>query len=291
MNQESKYLTDKSVFRPVVCSLLVSVAGAVIWAVVPEISLQVFLVGLLFVIMGLAGLVNNILSCCWYPVVLDKHIILKHFFFPGLSRIIGYEDVMYMRVAEFLVRRYDHSTVLTVRMKDGKRQGFILMTKPEQAGQLSREILGKGVPDTMPVSVADRKVFLSFKGVAAFVLFLIAIVALYVWVVFELTSPLIIVVTLLFAPLIIAVLCTLSYVVIEDRRVMLKYLVFRNRNLDLNIDAVDGMSFSSDGHFEVSLKTPDSRGKSSYTRMVSLVSINMIQEINACLKFLGVHLF
>ncbi len=86
-------------------------------------------------VIGFAGLINNILSCCWYPVLLDRHIVLEHFFFPGLSRVIIYEDVQYIRVTEYRVRRYDLSPVLTVRMKGGKRRSFILMTKLEQIGQ------------------------------------------------------------------------------------------------------------------------------------------------------------
>ncbi len=37
---------------------------------------------------------------------------------------------------------------------------------------------------------------------------------------------------------------------------------------------------------DILLKTPDKRGKSRYTRIVSLVSIDMIQDINACLDAL-----
>ena len=274
---------------PIVCSLLTIVAGVAFWMAAPGMSPSGFWIGLPFVVIGLAAVVNNILSCCWYPVLLDRHIVLEHFLFPGLSRVIRYEDVRYMRVAEFLVRRYDRSPVLTVRMKDGKIRSFILMTRQEQIGQLSREILDKGVPDTMPVSVADRKVYLSFKGLAMFGVLLAAMVVSYVWIVMELSSPLIIVATVMFVPMMLVILYSLSYVVIEDRRVMLKYPVFRSRNLDICIDDVCDMSIGPGGHMDILLKTPDKHGKSRYTRVVSLASIDMMQEINSCVDALGRH--
>ena len=155
--------------------------------------------------------------------------------------------------------------------------------KPEQIRQLSREILDKGVPDTMPGSVAGRKVYLSFKGLTIYALYLVVMVAFYVWAVIELAKPLIIVVTILFVPMVMVSLYTLSYVVIEDRRLMLKYPVFRSRNLDISIDGVCDMGIGSGSHLDVLLKKPDNQGKSRYTRVVSLVSIDMIQEINAYL--------
>ena len=289
MSRESKYLTSKSVFMPIVWSLLTIAAGVAFWMTAPGMSPSGFWVGLPCVVIGLAAVVNNILSCCWYPVLLDRHIVLEHFLFPGLSRVIRYEDVQYMRVAEFLVRRYDRSPVLTVRMKDGKRRSFILMTRLEQIGQLRREILDKGVPDAMPLSVADRKVYLSFKVLAMFVLILAAMAVLYVWIVMELASPLIIVVTVMFVPMMLVILYTLSYVVIEDGRVMLKYPVFRSRNLDISIDDVCDMGIGPGSHMDILLKTPDKHGKSRYTRVVSLANIDMMQEINACVAALGRH--
>lgn len=283
MSHESKYLTDKSVFKSIVWLVLVIVAGVVIWMIAPEMSQSWFWVGFPFVFVGLVGVVNNILSCCWCPVVLDKHLVLEHFLFSRLSHVIRYEDVQYVRVAEYRVRRYEYSPVLAVRMKDGKKRSFILMMKPEQIGQLSREILDKGVPDTMPVSVAGRKVYLSFKGLTIYALYLVVMVAFYVWAVIELAKPLIIVVTILFVPMVMVSLYTLSYVVIEDRRLMLKYPVFRSRNLDISIDDVCDMGIGSGSHLDVLLKKPDNQGKSRYTRVVSLVSIDMIQEINAYL--------
>ena len=153
MSRESKYLTSKSVFMPIVCSLLTIVAGVAFWMAAPGMSPSWFWIGLPFVVIGLAAAVNNILSCCWYPVLLDRHIVLEHFLFPGLSRVIRYEDVQYMRVAEFLVRRYDRSPVLTVRMKDGKIRSFILMTRLEQIGQLSRENLDISIDDVCDMSI------------------------------------------------------------------------------------------------------------------------------------------
>lgn len=284
MNKDSTYLTSKSVFMPIMWSLLVIAAGVVIWVITSGKFLPGFWVGLPLVLIGLAGVANNILSCSWYPVLLDRHIVLEHYFFARLSHVIRYEDVQYMRVAEFLVRRYDRSPVLTVRMKDGKRRSFILMTRSEQVGQLSREILDKGVPDTLTVPVTGRKVYLSSKGLAMYMLFLAVMTAVYVWTVIELANPMIIVVTVLFVPLMIASLYTLSYVVMEDRRVLLRYPVFRSRNLDISVDDVYDMSIGSGGHMEVLLKTPDSQGRSRHSRIVSLVSIDMIQEINACLS-------
>lgn len=174
-------------------------------------------------------------------------------------------------------------------MKDGKRRSFILMTRLEQIGQLRREILDKGVPDAMPLSVADRKVYLSFKVLAMFVLILAAMAVLYVWIVMELASPLIILVTVMFVPMMLVILYTLSYVVIEDGRVMLKYPVFRSRNLDISIDDVCDMGIGPGSHMDILLKTPDKHGKSRYTRVVSLANIDMMQEINACIAALRRH--
>lgn len=286
MNSSRKYLTDKYVFRPIAFAFLTVAFGVVLWITAPGKSQLEFWVVLLFVLLGMFGIVSNILSCCWYPVLLGKHIILEHFFFSGLTRTIRYEDILYARVAEFKIRQYDRSPVLTVVMKDGKKMNFTLMTKLEQIGQLSQELLEKGVPDTyeMPVSVTGRKVYCSKGALAIFIVFIAATVAGYIAAVVALANPMIIVVTIMVVPLLLFLLNMLSYIVVDDGRIMLKYIVFRSRNLDISLDDAYDISIGEGSHFDVLLRTPDMSGKSRHTRIVGLVTINMMQEISAWLK-------
>lgn len=292
MSDETKYLTDKHVFRPIVFSFLIVAFGVALWILAPEKSQMGFWTGLVFVILGVVMTVSNALSCCWYPVVLEKHVILQHFLFRRLSRIVIYEDILYARVAEFKVRQYDRSPVLTILMKDGKKMNFILMTKLEQIGQLGQELLEMGVPDAyeLPLPASRRKIYCSKGAFAVFVVLIAVIVAGYVAAVAALANPMIIVVTILFVPLLLFPLNLLSYIVIEDGHIMLKYIVFRSRNLDIDLDDAYDVSIGGGSHLDVLLRTPDKGGKSRYTRIVGLVSTDMIQEINAWLKSHAAHI-
>lgn len=287
MSMTDKYFTNKLHFYYYTSLAFLLVAyGVAHW--IPELgkSQVEFWSGLVFVLLGATIAVSDIFSCCWYPEVLENHIILKHFLFHRMSRIIRYEDILYARVIEFKARLFDGYPVLTVMMKDGKKMSFTLMTKLEQMGQLSQELLEKGVPDAyeIPASVTGRKTYCSRRALAIFVVFIAAMVAGYVAVVMALASPLIIVVTVVFVPFLIFLLNSLSYIVIEDGRIMLKYMVLRSRNIDMYLDDVYDVSIGGSSHLDILLKAPDQKGKSRYTRSVGLVSIDMIQDINALLK-------
>jgi hypothetical protein len=117
-------------------------------------------------------------------------------------------------------------------------------------------------------------------------LFLFAVVlALFGWLVVKVSWPLIIVMTILFVPLIIFLLYLLSYVVIDGRRIMLKYLVFRKRDLEISFDDAYDINIGSSSHFSALLKSPDKEGRTRVTCLIGLLNVNMIQEINAYLKY------
>ena len=287
MVSEAKYLTDKSVIKPILGCVGISVFGVVFWAVAPEGYKTGFWVGLVFVLLGIYGAVVNLVSSCWYPVFSDKALILRNYLLPWRRRVVPYEDVLYAKVAEFKVRRWDLALVLTVKTKDGKTSDFILMTRLEQLGQLNDEIRSKGVPDTYDphVVAGERKKYLS-TGALVIQLFLFAVVlALFGWLVVKVSWPLIIVMTILFVPLIIFLLYLLSYVVIDGRRIMLKYLVFRKRDLEISFDDACGINIGSSSRFSALLKSPDKEGRTRITRLIGLLNVNMIQEINAYLKY------
>ena len=77
----------------------------------------------------------------------------------------------------------------------------------------------------------------------------------------------------------------LSYVVIDGRRIMLKYLVFRKRDLGISFDDAYDINIGSSSHFSALLKSPDKEGRTRVTRLIGLLNVNMIQEINAYLKY------
>lgn len=289
---ETKYLTDRHVLRPIIFSFLIVAFGVALWVLTSGKSQTGFWVGLVFVLLGVAVAVSNALSSCWYPVMLDNHVVLEHFLFRKMSRVIRYEDILYAKVAEFKVRLYYSSPVLTIVMKDGKRLNFTLMTKLEQVGSLARELRGKGVPDTfeMPVSVSGGKVYCSKVALAIFIVLMAAMVAGYVTAIVALADPMIIVVTIMFVPLLLLLLNMLSYIVVGDGRIMLKYMIFRSRNLDIDLDDAYDVSIGGGSHLDVLLRTPDKGGKSRYTRIVGLISTDMIQEINVWLKSHAAHI-
>lgn len=284
MGGGAKYLSDKSVFKPIFWSVLWIACGVVCCVVASE--WYGFVVGLIFVLEGAAGVVKNVLSCCWYPVVYDKCIVLEHYVFPSRTRVIRYEDVRYMRVRELRVRRFGISPVLTVGMKGGRRYDFTLMTDRAHIGELSREILGKGVPDRYDIirDGCGRKVYCSRTSLVLYMFVFAILVGICVLAAAELAGPVTIVLAVLVLPSVILGLNLLSYVVIDGGHVMLKYMVFRSRNLDISMDDVQTADIGPGGHFSIVLKAPDSKGKSRYTRVPGLLDIGMIQEINACLE-------
>ena len=211
---------------------------------------------------------------------------------PWRRRVVQYEDILYSTVAKFKVRRWACALVLTVKTKDGKTSDFVLMTRLEQLGQLRDEIRSKGVPDTYESEVApgESKKYLS-TGALVFQLFFFAVIlALFCWLVVKVSWPLIIVRTVLFVPFMIFHLFLLSYVVIDGRRIMLKYLVFRKRNLEISFDDAYDINIGSGSHFSALLKSPDKEGRTRVTRLIGLLSVNMIQEINAYLKSQNVQI-
>jgi hypothetical protein len=293
MTHDSKYSISKSVLYPVCVGVFFIAAGIILLSVRPEENFGLVLgVALIWVALGLTGIISNISRCCWYPVILDKHIVLEHRVFPSRTRVIGYEDILYARVAEFRVRQYDRAPVLTVVMKNGKEMSFILMIGLEHIVQLRQELLDKGLSDTyeMPASVTGRKVYRSKGALAIFIGMIAVTVAGYCLGVMKLADPLIIVVTIIFIPFLLFLLNLLSYIVVEDRRIMLKYMVFRSRNLEIILDDAYDISIGGGSHFDVLLRTPDKSGKSRHTRIVGLITIDMIQEINSWLKSQGTNL-
>ena len=287
MVSEAKYLTDKSVIKPILGCVGISVFGVVFWAVAPEGYKTGFWVGLVFVLLGIYGAVVNLVSSCWYPVFSNKALILRNYLLPWRRRVVPYEDVLYAKVAEFKVRRWDLALVLTVKTKDGKTSDFILMTRLEQLGQLGDEIRSRGVPDTYEPEVApgERKKYLSTGALVIQLFFFAVILALFCWLVVKVSWPLLIVMTILFVPFMIFQLFLLSYVVIDGRRIMLKYLVFRKRDLEISFDDAYDINIGSSSHFSALLKSPDKEGRTRVTRLIGLLNVNMIQEINAYLKY------
>lgn len=292
MVSEAKYLTDKSVIKPILGCVGISVFGVVLWAVAPEGYKTGFWVGLVFVLLGIYGAVVNLVSSCWYPVFSDKALILRNYLLPWRRRVVPYEDVLYAKVAEFKVRRWDLALVLTVKTKDGKTSDFILMTRLEQLGQLGDEIRSRGVPDTYEPEVApgERKKYLSTGALVIQLFFFAVILALFCWLVVKVSWPLLIVMTILFVPFMIFQLFLLSYVVIDGRRIMLKYLVFRKRDLEISFDDAYDINIGPSSHFSALLKSPDKEGRTRVTRLIGLLNVNMIQEINAYLKSQNVQI-
>lgn len=292
MVSEAKYLTDKSVIKPILGCVGISVFGVVFWAVAPEGYKTGFWVGLVFVLLGIYGAVVNLVSSCWYPVFSDKALILRNYLLPWRRRVVPYEDVLYAKVAEFKVRRWDLALVLTVKTKDGKTSDFILMTRLEQLGQLGDEIRSRGVPDTYEPEVApgERKKYLSTGALVIQLFFFAVILALFCWLVVKVSWPLLIVMTILFVPFMIFQLFLLSYVVIDGRRIMLKYLVFRKRDLEISFDDAYDINIGPSSHFSALLKSPDKEGRTRVTRLIGLLNVNMIQEINAYLKSQNVQI-
>lgn len=292
MVSEAKYLTDKSVIKPILGCVGISVFGVVFWGVAPEGYKTGFWVGLVFVLLGIYGAVVNLVSSCWYPVFSDKALILRNYLLPWRRRVVPYEDVLYAKVAEFKVRRWDLALVLTVKTKDGKTSDFILMTRLEQLGQLGDEIRSRGVPDTYEPEVApgERKKYLSTGALVIQLFFFAVILALFCWLVVKVSWPLLIVMTILFVPFMIFQLFLLSYVVIDGRRIKLKYLVFRKRDLEISFDDAYDINIGSSSHFSALLKSPDKEGRTRVTRLIGLLNVNMIQEINAYLKSQNVQI-
>jgi hypothetical protein len=292
MVSKAKYLTDKSVIKPILGCVGISVFGVVFWAVAPEGYKTGFWVGLVFVLLGIYGAVVNLVSSCWYPVFSDKALILRNYLLPWRRRVVPYEDVLYAKVAEFKVRRWDLALVLTVKTKDGKTSDFILMTRLEQLGQLGDEIRSRGVPDTYEPEVApgERKKYLSTGALVIQLFFFAVILALFCWLVVKVSWPLLIVMTILFVPFMIFQLFLLSYVVIDGRRIMLKYLVFRKRDLEISFDDAYDINIGPSSHFSALLKSPDKKGRTRVTRLIGLLNVNMIQEINAYLKSQNVQI-
>ena len=292
MVSEAKYLTDKSVIRPILGCIGISVFGVVLWAVAPEEYKAGFWAGLVFVLLGIYGAVVNLVSSCWYPVFSDKALILRSYLLPWRRRVLPYEDVLYAKVAEFKVRRWDLALVLTVKTKDGKTSDFILMTRLEQFGQLGDEIRSRGVPDTYEPEVAlgECKKYLSTGALVIQLFFFAVILAIFCWLVVKVSWPLLIVMAILFVPFMIFQLFLLSYVVIDGRRIVLKYLVFRKRDLEISFDDAYDINIGSSSHFSALLKSPDKEGRTRVTRLIGLLNVNMIQEINAYLKSQNVQI-
>ena len=146
MVSEAKYLTDKSVLRTILGCIGIVAFGILIWAVAPEGRPEGFWVGLIFVLEGLIGVLINVLLSCWYPVFSGRVVTLEHYLLPSLSRVILYEEILYAKVVVFNVRQWKRSPVLTVKIKGSKKSKFILMTDPDQLGQLIDELRSRGVP-------------------------------------------------------------------------------------------------------------------------------------------------
>ena len=286
MVSEAKYLTDKSVFKSILALAGMIVFGVLLWIVAPKGHVAGLVAGLLFVLLGLSGIVVNVVLSCWYPVFSDVHVELKNYLLPWCRRVIPYGDILYAKVAEFSVRRWDRALVLTVKTKDGKISGYTLMTRLAQLGQLSDEIRSKGVPDTYDPQVVagERKKYLSTGAMAIQLLCFAVVLAAFCWMAIEVSWPLIIVVAIMFVPLMIFQLNMLSYVVVDDRCIMLKYLILRRKNLQIFFDDAYDINMGSGGHFSAFLRSSDGTGKTRITRLVGLVSVNMSQEINAYLK-------
>ncbi len=149
MNHDSKYSISKSFLYPVCMGVFLVAAGImVLYVRSPQNSGVALGVASLWISLGLIVIISNLAALCWYPVLLGKHIVLEHCVFPYRTRTIPYEDMLYARVDKSRVGQYGHAAVLTVFMKNGKKKRFILMIRLEHIGQLSQELIEKGVPDT-----------------------------------------------------------------------------------------------------------------------------------------------
>ena len=166
MKSESQYLTDKSVLKRVVLFALIIAIGVICWTMFPREDNAGLWCGLAFMTVGLMGVVSNIVSSCWYPVLSDECIVLRHYLLPGCKRTVLYAEILYAKVGEFQTRRYGLDLVLTLRLKDGKKLNFVLMTSLDQIDQLKTDILSRGVPDTFdPQAVSDgEKIYLSVRA-------------------------------------------------------------------------------------------------------------------------------
>ena len=292
MKSESQYLTDKSVLKRVVLFALIIAIGVICWTMFPREENAGLWCGLAFMTVGLMGVVSNIVSSCWYPVLSDECIVLRHYLLPSCKRTVLYAEILYAKVGEFQTRRYGLDLVLTLRLKDGKKLNFVLMTSLDQIDQLKTDILSRGVPDTFdPQAVSDgEKKYLSVRALVLLSLLSSFLLAFCCWSCIWVASPLMIVLVIMFIPLVIFLMNLLSYVVVDGSHIRLKYLIFKSKNLEINVDDIEDADISPGGHFSVRLKTLDNSGRTRYTRLVGLVSIDMIQEINAYIEYHRAHM-
>ena len=292
MKNESQYLTDKSVLKRVVLFAMILAFGVVCCTMFSRNDNARLWGGLAFVSVGLIGIVKTVASCCWYPVLKDEYIVLEHYLLPGCRRTLSYREISYARVGEFNTRRFGQDLVLTVRLKKGKTLNFMLMTRLNQLGQLKDDLLSRGVPDAFdPQTILyGEKKYFSVGALSVYLLLSAFLIAIFCWACVEAGFPLMIVLIILLIPFIIFQMNLLSYIVVDGRSMVLKYLIFKSKDVEINLDDADDVNIGPGGHLSVRLKSPDKNGKDRYTRLVGLVSIEMIQEIDAYLKFHKTHM-